>query len=225
MTGLTGAVNYEWTVPDGVSIVSGDGTSSILVSFDSFSQDETAEISVLASNNCPGQIQFMTLPIDIQAEPELILTSSNNSDQVLCFNDPLDPIEYAFAGGTDDSEISIQWSVGGSNVAAPQGITTSITVDSFTIAGVANETLTSDTVYSYELTASVSGCTTLTVVETGSVTLSASPSLTLQAPGSDSQTFCEGNSIAPIEYQLENGADNVQFQWTSLTIPLSLIHI
>ena len=57
-----------------------------------------------------------------------------------------------------------------------------------------------------------------TVVETGSITLSASPSLTLQAPGSDSQTFCEGNSIAPIEYQLENGADNVQFQWTSLTI-------
>ena len=222
VTGLTGAVNYEWTVPDGVSIVSGDGTSSILVSFDSFSQDETAEISVLASNNCPGQIQFMTLPIDIQAEPELILTSSNNSDQVLCFNDPLDPIEYAFAGGTDDSEISIQWSVGGSNVAAPQGITTSITVDSFTIAGVANETLTSDTVYSYELTASVSGCTTLTVVETGSITLSASPSLTLQATGSDSQTFCEGNSIAPIEYQLENGADNVQFQWTSLTIPNGL---
>ncbi|MGB1941221.1 MAG: hypothetical protein ACPHOD_01045, partial [Flavobacteriaceae bacterium] len=222
VTGLTGAVNYEWTVPDGVSIVSGDGTSSILVSFDSFSQDETAEISVLASNNCPGQIQFMTLPIDIQAEPELILTSSNNSDQVLCFNDPLDPIEYAFAGGTDDSEISIQWSVGGSNVAAPQGITTSITVDSFTIAGVANETLTSDTVYSYELTASVSGCTTLTVVETGSITLSASPSLTLQATGSNSQTFCEGNSIAPIEYQLENGADNVQFQWTSLTIPNGL---
>jgi hypothetical protein len=222
VTGLTGAVNYEWTVPDGVSIASGDGTSSILVSFDSFSQDETAEISVLASNNCPGQIQFMTLPIEIQAEPELILTSSNNSDQVLCFNDPLEPIEYAFAGGTDDSEISIQWSVGGSNVASPQGITTSITVDSFTIAGVANETLTSDTIYSYELTASVSGCATLTVVETGSITLSASPSLTLQAPGSDSQTFCEDNSIAPIEYQLENGADNVQFQWTSLTIPNGL---
>ena len=84
---------------------------------------------------------------------------------MLCFNDPLEPIEYAFAGGTDDSEISIQWSVGGSNVASPQGITTSITVDSFTIAGVANETLTSDTIYSYELTASVSGCATLLLLK------------------------------------------------------------
>ena len=96
--GLTGAVEYQWTVPDGAQIVSGDNTSTILVSFDDFSQDETAEITVLAKNNCPGQIQFMTLPIEIQAEPELILTSANESNQVLCFNESLIPIEYAFAG-------------------------------------------------------------------------------------------------------------------------------
>jgi len=218
--GLTGAVEYQWTVPDGAQIVSGDNTSTIFVSFDDFSQDETAEITVLAKNNCPGQIQFMTLPIEIQAEPELILTSANESNQVLCFNESLIPIEYAFAGGTDDSQISIVWSEGGvEGVPAPQGITTTVTANSYTIAGVANETLTSDTVYSYELTASVIGCVTLDVVKTGSITLSASPSLTLQASGSDLQTFCEGNSIVPIEYQLENGADNVQFQWTSQNVP------
>ena len=222
VSGLTGAVNYEWTVPAGVSIVSGDGTSTILVSFDDFSQDETAQISVLASNNCPGQIQFMTLPIEIQAEPELIVTSSNQTGQVLCYNDTIDPIIYAFAGGTEVSNISIEWSVQGSNVAAPQGIITTITADSFTISGNANETLTADTVYSYKITADVSGCPTLSAVETGSITLSASPSLTLQNPGSNIQTFCEGNSITPIEYQLENGADNVQFQWTSPSIPNGL---
>ena len=165
----------------------------------------------------------MTLPIEIQADPELILTSANESNQVLCFNDNLNPIEYIFAGGTDDSQISIAWSVGGVNVSAPQGITTTVTANSFTISGVANENLTSDTVYSYELTASVSGCTTLTVVESGSITLSASPSLVIQDPATNNQTFCEGIPIADIEYTLENGADNVQFQWTSQY--LSLIHI
>ena len=63
------------------------------------------------------------------------------------------------------------------------------------------------------------GCATLDIVKTGSITLSASPSLTLQALGSDLQTFCEGNAIVPIEYQLDNGADNVQFQWTSQNVP------
>ena len=61
--------------------------------------------------------------------------------QVLCYNDTIDPIIYAFAGGTEDSNISIEWSVQGSNVAAPQGIITTITADSFTISGNANETL------------------------------------------------------------------------------------
>ena len=222
VTGLTGAVDYQWNIPTGATIVSGDGTSTILVSFDEFSQDENSEITVLASNNCPGQIQFMTLPIEIQADPELILTSANESNQVLCFNDNLNPIEYIFAGGTDDSQISIAWSVGGVNVSAPQGITTTVTANSFTISGVANENLTSDTVYSYELTASVSGCTTLTVVESGSITLSASPSLVIQDPATNNQTFCEGIPIADIEYTLENGADNVQFQWTSQYVPNGL---
>ena len=63
VTGLTGAVDYQWNIPTGATIVSGDGTSTILVSFDEFSQDENSEITLLASNNCPWQIQFMTLPI------------------------------------------------------------------------------------------------------------------------------------------------------------------
>ena len=162
----------------------------------------------------------MTLPIEIQADPELILTSANESNQVLCFNDNLNPIEYIFAGGTDDSQISIAWSVGGVSVSAPRGIATTVTADSFTISGVANENLL---LIQFILmnTASVSGCTTLTVVESGSITLSASPSLVIQDPATN-QTFCEGIPIADIEYTLENGADNVQFQWTSQYVPNGL---
>jgi hypothetical protein len=219
---LTGAVNYQWSIPTGASIISGDGTSSIVVSFDDFTQNENAEITVLASNNCPGQIQFMTLPIEIQAEPELILTTSNETDQVLCYNDNIDPISYSFAGGTDQSQVSIEWSVGGSVVAAPQGITTTITINSLTINGIANESLAVDTIYSYEVKAEVAGCSTLDIVETGSITLSASPSLLIQNPVTDDQTFCEENSLTTIEYQLDNGADNVQFQWTSPNIPNGL---
>ena len=164
----------------------------------------------------------MTFPIDIQAEPELILTTSNESGQVLCYNDILDPIVYAFSGGTDDSNISINWTVGGNPVAAPQGIITTVTADSYTISGAASAALSADTVYSYEISANIAGCATLIAEETGSITLSASPSLDLQSSGTDNQTFCEGNSITDIEYQLQNGADRVQFQWTSSNVPNGL---
>ena len=82
--------------------------------------------------------------------------------------------------------------------------------------------MTNDTVYSYNLKSEVDGCSTLTVIETGSIKLSASPSLSLQNPGTNIQNFCEGSSLNTIQYTLENGADNVQFLWTSQTIPNGL---
>ena len=67
VTNLTGAVDYEWTIPTGASIISGDGTSNIEVLFDDVDQTLSSEISVRASNNCPGQVRVLSLPITISA--------------------------------------------------------------------------------------------------------------------------------------------------------------
>ena len=219
---LIGAVDYEWNIPNGSSIVSGDGTQNIIVSFDSYSQNENVEITVRASNSCPGQSQFISLPFEVKAKPELLLTTGNNDNQVLCYNEQIAPISYSFAGGVDSSLVSIEWFESGSPVPSPQGISFSVTSNSFTIEGTNQQVLTNDTVYSYNLKSEVDGCSTLTVIETGSIKLSASPSLSLQNPGTNIQNFCEGSSLNTIQYTLENGADNVQFLWTSQTIPNGL---
>jgi hypothetical protein len=223
VTNLAGAVDYEWTIPTGASIISGDGTSNIEVLFDDVDQTLSSEISVRASNNCPGQVRVLSLPITISAKPELTLATANDTNQVLCFGDSLDPIEYIFSGGTDRGQLSIEWFDNtGNSVSQPQGFDTSITSNSFIIEGLSNQNLSSDNTYTYELKAEISGCPSLETIKTGAIKLSASPLLSLIDPSSNNQEFCQGNSIAAIEYQLLNGADNVQFQWTSPSVPNGL---
>ena len=223
VTNLAGAVDYKWTIPTGASIISGDGTSNIEVLFDDVDQTQSSEISVRASNNCPGQVRVLSLPITISAKPELTLATDNDTNQVLCFGDSLVPIEYIFSGGTDRGQLSIEWFDNtGNSTSQPQGFNTSITSNSFIIEGIANQNLNSDNTYTYELKAEISGCPSLETIKTGAIKLSASPLLSLIDPSSNDQEFCEGNSIDAIEYQLLNGADNVQFQWTSPNVPNGL---
>ena len=220
------AVDYIWTIPDGASIISGDGTENILVSFDSYDQPTNAEVSVQVSNNCPGQVRFLNLPIQIKSNPELILTTNNNLGQELCYSDAIQEIEYAFSGGVEQSQISIEWFENGASMGgnSPVGFETSISSNSLIITGNANQAVSQNTEYSYKITAGVSGCSSLEDIKEGSIQVLLSPSLELQNPGSgtDQQTFCEGNPLQDIEYELINGADNVQFQWTSTTVPSGL---
>ena len=45
---LDGAVNYDWTLPSGATIVQDLG-NMVILSFESFTEDQNANISVLAS--------------------------------------------------------------------------------------------------------------------------------------------------------------------------------
>ena len=215
------AVDYDWTIPNGASIVSGEGTENIEVSFDSYDQPTNAEISVRVSNNCPGQVRLLSLPIQIKSNPELILTTNNNTGQELCYGDAIQEIEYTFSGGVEPSQISIDWFENGVPLIGfePPGFLTSISSNSLTITG--NNNVSQYTEYSYKITAEVPGCPSLEDVKEGSITVLLSPSLELQNPGNatDQQTLCEDNQLQNIEYELKNGADRVQFQWTSSNIP------
>ena len=97
----------------------------------------------------------------------------------------------------------------------PAGFVTSISSNSLKITGDNN--VSQYTEYSYKITAGVSGCPSLEDVKEGSITVLLRPSLELQNPGSgtNQQTLCEDNQLQNIEYELNNGADDVQFQWIS----------
>ena len=47
---LDGAVNYDWTLPSGATIVDDLG-DMVILSFESFTEDQNVNISVLASND------------------------------------------------------------------------------------------------------------------------------------------------------------------------------
>lgn len=64
---VAGATGYQWTVPAGVSIVSGQGTSTLSVSVSSTFQ--SGEVCVTAVNNC-GSSSQTCLPVNgIPAAP------------------------------------------------------------------------------------------------------------------------------------------------------------
>jgi subtilisin-like proprotein convertase family protein len=68
---VTGAVSYNWTVPAGVTIINGQGTNSITVSFNSgFS---TGNLSVAAVGNCGvSALRSATIAKDIPTTPASI---------------------------------------------------------------------------------------------------------------------------------------------------------
>lgn len=72
---VSGATGYTWIVPSGVSIVSGQGTKTIVVNF-SQSFTGTGQISVSASNNC-GAGATRTLTVKAVAATPIIQGSNS----------------------------------------------------------------------------------------------------------------------------------------------------
>ena len=64
---ISDATTYEWTIPSGVSIVSGDGTNSIVVNFaDSF---VSGSVSVRGRNNCSAG-NVSTISVNVVLPPQ-----------------------------------------------------------------------------------------------------------------------------------------------------------
>jgi hypothetical protein len=64
ITSVSGATSYTWSVPSGASITSGQGTTSVIVTFGSTS----GAVSVTANNAC-GASSASTLSITVNAQP------------------------------------------------------------------------------------------------------------------------------------------------------------
>jgi hypothetical protein len=120
---IGGSDNYTWSVPAAASLISGQGTTSIIVDFATAGGD----ISVRAENNC-GNSAYKILPIimGIPVQPGSISGSSNPPcwEQGVSYNTPLIP------GATN-----YHWTVTpGITIASGQG-TRNITVNFGTTGG------------------------------------------------------------------------------------------
>jgi hypothetical protein len=210
LTGLSGASTYNWTVPSGASIISGDGTNQITLKFDTFNQNTIATLAVVAANACPNTDTTATLDLQIFADPELQLLSGSSQAKI-CTDELMTPIVYELKGGANDA--SIEWFESGIAVPTPSGLVFLSNGTQAEISGTP-DSVTNETVYTYKLTASTLGCTA-TAIETGELTLLATPKASLGPTSNNTQVLCEGAALQPIEYSLSN-ATTYSFNWTTI---------
>ena len=204
---LDGAVDYDRTLPSGATIVQDLG-NMVILSFESFTEDQNANISVLASNECPGQQQLMTKSFTIKASPILNSDPLNDLDQSLCY---MNPVRFTVSGG--DFELpTVAWDVepAWANVQiSPTGV--------IEISGTPSEVLGSNTTYTYTVNVENSSETCDgNDTKTGQITIISTPTLTLTDATAEDQSLCEGDQLIDIIYNLGNGADDVVFNWTSV---------
>ena len=207
---LDGAVDYDWTLPSGATIVQDLG-NMVILTFESFTEDQNANISVLASNDCPGQQKLMTKSFTIKASPILNPDPLNDLDQSLCYEQDMNPVRFTVSGG--DFELpTVVWDVepAWANVQiSPTGV--------IEISGTPSEVLGSNTTYTYTVNVENSSVTCGgNDTKTGQITIISTPTLTLTDATAEDQSLCEGDQLIDIIYNLGNGADDVVFNWTSV---------
>ena len=115
---VSGATSYNWTVPAGATITSGQGTTGIVITFGT----TNGNISVAASNNC-GTSAAQTLAITLQpvpAQPSAITGTSP-----VCQSDTA--VAYSV---TNVAGVTYAWTYSGTGFTCVSGCTTnSITAD------------------------------------------------------------------------------------------------
>lgn len=113
---ITGATHYEWTVPTGYTITSGQGTRSVLITIDEYALSST--VSVVPSNACmeaPAISKFVTIrPLPI-AEAGVDFNTACKTDTRL--------------NAKNVSGTTAEWSLisGNANIKTPTSATTEIT--------------------------------------------------------------------------------------------------
>jgi len=119
ISGVSGATIYTWTVPSGAAITSGQGTTSIAVTWDSVA----GSVQVTPSNGsgCSGAVS--SLPVSVNAAPGI---SSGPAPQTVCAG-----ATASFTVSATGAGLSYRWQKNNSNIS-----------DGGTISGSGSLTLT-----------------------------------------------------------------------------------
>jgi hypothetical protein len=167
ISSISNATDYTWSISGG-TILSGQGTTSISVSWGSSSG--TFTVSVTATNNCGGSTAS-TLAVTVQA-PAPILNASILGDTAIC------PSIESYSIPNIPNATSYVWTVNVGTILNGQG-TTGINVE-WTSAGLQ--------------TVSVVAQNSCGTSSSATVTLNVHPSPTLPTVTLQSDTICEGTS-------------------------------
>jgi gliding motility-associated-like protein len=144
--------------------------------------------SITASGGGCPQVQYNG---GIAVDPDIQLASAPGSNnQSLCTNSPLGNIVYTLGPSITGATIT----------GLPAGVTGVFNPGQFLISN----TPTAAGVYNYTITTSGGSCGPATA--TGTITVTAAPTLTLDVPGTNIQTMCEGTPINTFTYSIGGSA-------------------
>lgn len=191
---VSSAVSYNWTVPAGATILSGQGTNAIRVSFGTNSGNITCQ----ATNSC-GNSNTSTLAINVTpATTPTASISSNAPGNTVCNGESIIFNSTVSAG----SNALYQWMLNGIDI---QGATSA----SFTLNNLVNNanvalrvTSTSSCFFPATVTSSIISV---------SVQPSVAPSATVSTTASGNTT-CSGN-LVNFTSSLQNQGSNPLLQW------------
>jgi hypothetical protein len=189
------ATSYNWAVPTGWSITSGQGTNTVSVTVGSSGQN--GDITVSASNGCGTSSSQILAVTAVSTTNTITLSSaSGTNSQTICKNSAITNITYSTTGSPTGATIT----------GLPAGISGSFTsgTNIITISGTPTESGT----FTYYVTLTGGSCNanisgTITVTATNTISLSS-------VIGTDSQTLCINTPITSISYTT-TGATGASF--------------
>ncbi len=214
ISSVTNASNYVWSVPAGVTIVSGHGTNSIVVDFSS-SAVSPVTISVYPENGC-GAGGTSSRVITIYPELE---GGSIGSDQTICYGADVAAFTSSGAATGGAGSFSYLWQYT-TDMSAPLGSSAWQDISSATGLTYDHGTLTGTTRF---VRRAVEG-TCSTPVYSNIVTVTVRPQLNGGSIGSD-QTICYGTDVAAFTSSgaATGGAGSFSYLWqytTDMSAPL-----
>ena len=163
----------------------------------------TYTVTTTGLGNC--EAKTVTGTITVLPNHNITLNTAN-ATQSVCKNSPIVDVVYTLSEGAtgyafswDDNSISTQ-------------VTFTLSGLTLTLAGTPTTNINTTTLYTYTVTTTgVGTCITETV--TGTITLHPDHKITKRGADDDTQTVCEGIQIAPIRYDLAEGATGYSFAW------------
>jgi PKD repeat protein len=182
---VSGATSYNWTVPAGSSITSGQGTTSVIVTFGSTS----GNISVTAVNGC-GSSTATLFPVSLNSAAPAT-PGSVSGPSAICQGTTGNTYSIAAVSGATN----YTWTVpAGTTITSGQG-TTSITVSAGSIGG----------------TISVTASSSCGTSSASTFTMSVNPIPTVNSPSD--QTLCEGASSSLVAFT--GSDPSTVYAWTN----------
>lgn len=203
---VAGAMSYQWTVPAGANIVSGQGDTLIVVDFGTAT---TGSIAVQAFDGCNFSANNSNISITIELPPTPAITLTMNPATAVCAGAPV--TFTATAAGSGSGILTYNFKVNG--ISVQDGNSNSFTSTSLSDGDMITCTLTVSGSACFAPIAVVSDPITITVLPlfTPAVTISASPSTTIcPATVAGFTASATGIGTGTVNYDFEVNGNSVQ---------------